>query len=143
MTPCEDCTTQPPRAATHTVYFIARQQRWKSYPVPPPEPRARLCRWHATVRAVQLNADRQRQDADPARARAVRCADCSLLQPRVATHGLKFDGHSASWVIAQRPKIGRDRILYCKWHASVRAVQRNARGQRPPRRAPRTAAQGA
>lgn len=56
MTPCVDCTTQPPLTATHTVYFLAPQRRWRIYPVPPLEPRARYCRWHATVHATQLNA---------------------------------------------------------------------------------------
>jgi hypothetical protein len=56
MAPCIDCTLTYPHAATHVLYFVLRQQTWKIYPVPPPEPRARYCRWHATVRAVQRNA---------------------------------------------------------------------------------------
>jgi len=54
------------------------------------------------------------------------CRDCTLAPPRAATHGLTFDGHSASWVIKRVPAIACARILYCHWHATVRATQRNA-----------------
>jgi hypothetical protein len=54
------------------------------------------------------------------------CVDCTTQPPSAATHGLKFDGSSASWVIRRVPNIGAARILYCHWHATVRTTQRNA-----------------
>jgi hypothetical protein len=59
------------------------------------------------------------------------CRDCTLTHPREATHGLRFDGHSASWGIAKGGQIGQARILYCAWHATVRATQLNAEIRRP------------
>jgi hypothetical protein len=59
------------------------------------------------------------------------CRDCALTHPRAATHGLKFDGQSAAWGIAKGRQIARARILYCHWHATVRATQLNAALRRP------------
>jgi hypothetical protein len=56
MTPCVDCTLTHPRAATHNVYFVTRNQAWTICQVKPETWARRYCRWHATVRATQLNA---------------------------------------------------------------------------------------
>jgi hypothetical protein len=57
MTPCTDCTLTHAKAATHVLYFNAWRQCWEINPVQ----RARYCKWHATTRAVQLNAARRRR----------------------------------------------------------------------------------
>ena len=61
MTPCRDCTLTHPRAATHTLYFRPGRHCWEIDSVPRSEPRARYCRWHATVRATQRNAALRRR----------------------------------------------------------------------------------
>jgi hypothetical protein len=60
-----------------------------------------------------------------------RCPDC----PQDATHTLRWDRRSHGWQIRKlstethaRKTIHR----YCRWHATVRVVQRNARGVLPP-----------
>jgi hypothetical protein len=58
------------------------------------------------------------------------CRDCTLTQPRTATHRLRYDGSRHAWriLLVKEPTHTR---LYCHWHATVRATQLNA-ARRPP-----------
>jgi hypothetical protein len=55
------------------------------------------------------------------------CVDCTWLHPREATHILRRDRdiYGRVWRI-QRIRDPRHTRLYCHWHATVRATQRNA-----------------
>lgn len=56
-----------------------------------------------------------------------RCMDCALD----ATHTLTWHGTDRRWQ-ARRTDDQAALHLYCHWHATVRVVQRNARGVLPP-----------
>lgn len=55
------------------------------------------------------------------------CIDCLAD----ATHGVWYREGTARWVIVTGDYITKSApCLYCKWHATVQAVQRNAAGRR-------------
>jgi hypothetical protein len=55
-----------------------------------------------------------------------RCAACL----RDATHWVAWRDHCQRWVIRQE-QVKRQVTRWCRWHATVQAVQHNARGIRP------------
>jgi hypothetical protein len=60
MTPCADCTLAPPHAATHVLRYSWQRHRWWVCRVAPTSHARLYCKWHATVRATQRNAELRR-----------------------------------------------------------------------------------
>jgi hypothetical protein len=56
MTPCRDCTTTQPRDATHRLRYDWKRHAWSILRVTQPNHTRLYCKWHAIVRATQLNA---------------------------------------------------------------------------------------
>jgi hypothetical protein len=59
-----------------------------------------------------------------------RCPDC----PKDATHTLRWETRAQAWQIRKLYTAAEARQTihrYCRWHAIVRVVQRNARGVLP------------
>jgi hypothetical protein len=63
MTSCVDCTLTHPREATHVLRYYSRPNAWWIQRVAQPSHTRLYCRWHATVRATQMNAALRRRGA--------------------------------------------------------------------------------